>query len=197
MAQMSQAARRSNPSVARKARAKSSSRTAAPGAQTLEHRILLTATLCLLAFGAVMVYSSSSASSLLQGKGSGTAYLVKFVVYGTLGLILLRILARDGITRIQSLVGPLLAISFVLVLAVHIPHVGVSVNGARRWLGSGPLQFQPSELLKLALVLYGATLLARRPSACTTCASSAVLCSRSSARPACSSAPSPISARRW
>jgi cell division protein FtsW len=163
MAQMSQAARRSNPSVARKARAKSSSRTAAQGAQTLEHRILLTATLCLLAFGAVMVYSSSSASSLLQGRGSGTAYLVKFVVYGSLGLVAMRILARDGIARIQSLVGPLLAISFVLVLVVHIPHVGVSVNGARRWLGSGPLQFQPSELLKLALVLYGATLLARRP----------------------------------
>jgi cell division protein FtsW len=132
-------------------------------AQPLEHRILLTATLCLLAFGAVMVYSSSSASSLLQGKGSGTAYLVKFVAYGALGLLVMRILARDGISRIQSLVGPLLAISFVLVLAVHVPHVGVSVNGARRWLGSGPLQFQPSELLKLALVLYSATLLARRP----------------------------------
>jgi cell division protein FtsW len=123
----------------------------------------MTATLCLLAFGAVMVYSSSSASSLLQGKGSGTAYLLKFVVYGALGLLVMRILARDGIARVQSLVGPLLAVSFVLVLAVHIPHVGVSVNGARRWLGSGPLQFQPSELLKLALVLYSAALLARRP----------------------------------
>jgi cell division protein FtsW len=131
--------------------------------QTLEHRILLTATLCLLAFGAVMVYSSSSASSLLQGQGSGTGYLVKFVAYGALGLIVMRLLARDGIARVQSLVGPMLAVSFVLVLAVHIPHVGVSVNGARRWLGSGPLQFQPSELLKLALVLYSATLLARRP----------------------------------
>ena len=51
----------------------------------------------------------------------------------------------------------------MLVLAVHIPHVGVSVNGARRWIGPGPLQFQPSELMKLALVLYAATLLARRP----------------------------------
>jgi cell division protein FtsW len=131
--------------------------------QPLEHRILLTATLCLLALGAVMVYSSSSASSLLQGKGSGSAYLVKFVLYGALGLLVMRILARDGVARIQSLVGPLLAASFVLVLAVHVPHVGVSVNGARRWLGSGPLQFQPSELLKLALVLYGAALLARRP----------------------------------
>ncbi len=51
----------------------------------------------------------------------------------------------------------------MLVLAVHIPHVGVSVNGARRWIGPGPLQFQPSELMKLALVLYAATLLAKRP----------------------------------
>jgi len=163
---MSAAGRRSNPSAARNSRAKSATRAATADSargQPLEHRILLTATLCLLAFGAVMVYSSSSASTLLQGRGSGTGYLVKFVVYGALGLLVMRVLARDGIARVQGLVAPLLAVSFVLVLAVHIPHVGVSVNGARRWLGSGPLQFQPSELLKLALVLYSATLLARRP----------------------------------
>ncbi len=51
----------------------------------------------------------------------------------------------------------------MLVLAAHIPHVGVSVNGAQRWIGRGPLQFEPSELMKLALVLYVATLLAKRP----------------------------------
>jgi cell division protein FtsW len=129
----------------------------------LEHSLLLTATLCLLAFGVVMVYSSSSASTLLQGRGSGTGYLVKYVVYGALGLVVMRVLARDGIARVQSLVAPLLAVSFALVLAVHIPHVGVTVNGAKRWIGTGPLQFQPSELLKIALVLYGATLLARKP----------------------------------
>jgi cell division protein FtsW len=59
--------------------------------------------------------------------------------------------------------APLLFCSLALVLAVHIPHVGVSVNGARRWIGPGFLQFQPSELLKIALVLYCATLLASRP----------------------------------
>jgi cell division protein FtsW len=163
---MAGAGRRSKPATARESRVRASLRALAVDSsptQTLEHRILLTATFCLLAFGAVMVYSSSSASTLLQGHGSGTGYLVKFVVYGALGLIVMRVLARNGIARIQSLVGPMLAISFVLVVAVHIPHVGVSVNGARRWIGSGPLQFQPSELLKLALVLYGAALLARRP----------------------------------
>ncbi len=131
--------------------------------QPLEHRILLTATLCLLAFGAVMVYSASSATSLLQGQGTGSGYLVKYVMYGAIGLVLMRVLARDGVAKVQSITAPLLVISFVLVLAVHIPHVGVSVNGARRWIGPGPFQFQPSELMKLALVLYAATLLAKRP----------------------------------
>jgi cell division protein FtsW len=132
-------------------------------AQPIEHRILLTATLCLLAFGAVMVYSASSATSLLQGQGNGSGYLVKYLLYGAIGLVVMRLLARDGVARVQSLTGPLLAVSFVLVLAVHVPHVGVSVNGARRWIGPGPFQFQPSELMKLALVLYAATLLAKRP----------------------------------
>ena len=44
-----------------------------------------------------------------------------------------------------------------------VPGVGVTVNGATRWLGAGPFQFQPSELLKVALVLYAAQLLASRP----------------------------------
>jgi cell division protein FtsW len=131
--------------------------------QPLEQRILITATLCLLAFGAVMVYSASSATSLLQSGGTGSGYLVKYVIYGAIGLVLMRLLARDGVQKVQALTGPLLAVSFVLVLAVHVPHIGVSVNGARRWLGPGPFQFQPSELMKLALVLYGATLLAKRP----------------------------------
>jgi cell division protein FtsW len=125
--------------------------------------MLLTATLCLLAFGAVMVYSASSATTLLQGRGNGSGYLVRYLVYGSIGLLIMRLLAREGVGFLTRITGPLLGVSFVLVLAVHVPHIGVSVNGARRWLGTGPLQFQPSELMKLALVLYAAALLARRP----------------------------------
>jgi len=119
--------------------------------------------MCLLAFGAVMVYSASSATTLLRGQGNGSGYLVKYVMYGAVGLVLMHVLARDGVAKVQSITAPLLVTSFVLVLAVHIPHVGVSVNGARRWIGPGPFQFQPSELMKLALLLYAATLLAKRP----------------------------------
>jgi cell division protein FtsW len=125
--------------------------------------MLLTATMCLLAFGAVMVYSASSATTLLQGRGYGSGYLIKFIIYGAVGLVVMRLLARDGVAKVQSITGPLLAVSFFLLLAVHVPHIGVSINGARRWLGPSQLQFQPSELMKLALVLYSASLLARRP----------------------------------
>jgi cell division protein FtsW len=161
---MPTAPQRGAPSTVARERARG--RGAAKGAtsgQSLEYGILMTATMCLLAFGAVMVYSASSATTLLQGHGYGSGYLVKFIVYGAIGLAAMRVLARDGIAKVHRVTGPLLAISFVLVLAVHVPHVGVSVNGARRWIGSGPLQFQPSELLKIALVLYCAALLARRP----------------------------------
>ncbi len=148
----------------RAARRASASRRAASAQRPLEHRILLTATLCLLAFGAVMVYSASSATTLLRGQGNGSGYLIKYVVYGAVGLVAhARARARRRRESRGSITAPLLVASFVLVLAVHVPHVGVSVNGARRWIGPGQLQFQPSELLKLALVLYSATLLARRP----------------------------------
>jgi cell division protein FtsW len=158
------AARRARSSAGKQQKARKGARpTVERAGQTLEHRILLTATMCLLAYGAVMVYSASSATTLLQGRGNGSAYLIKFVVYGGLGLIVMRLLARDGVAKVHSITAPLLAVSFVLVLAVHVPHVGVSVNGARRWIGPGPFQFQPSEIMKLALVLYCATLIARRP----------------------------------
>ncbi len=148
---------------AKRARGKAKRRKKAPVEQTLEHRILLTATMCLLAFGAVMVYSASSATTLLQGRGNGSGYLIRFVLYGGFGLVAMRILARDGIAKVHAITAPLLAVSFVLVAASHVPHIGVSVNGARRWIGPSQFQFQPSELMKLGLVLYCATLLAKRP----------------------------------
>ena len=50
-----------------------------------------------------------------------------------------------------------------MLVLVMIPGIGVKVNGARRWLGPGPLQFQPSEIMKLALVLHVAAVISARP----------------------------------
>lgn len=131
----------------------------------VEYNILLTATLCLLAAGAVMVYSASSARTLLETGGDGTGYLVKYVIYGAIGLVVMQLLARGGgLEYVRRVTPALLAIAFVLLLAVKVPGIGVRINGAQRWLGAGPLQFQPSELMKLALVLYSVSLLAAHPS---------------------------------
>ncbi|MEJ7784656.1 MAG: putative lipid II flippase FtsW [Solirubrobacteraceae bacterium] len=139
----------------------------APSTKPLEYNILLTATLCLLAFGAVMVYSASSARTALQGGDAGTEYLIRYVAYGAVGLAALYAISRRGLDILTRITGPLLLVAFVLLVAVRIPGVGVSINGAQRWLGAGPLQFQPSEVAKLALLLYGVKFLAEKPSRVT------------------------------
>ncbi len=131
--------------------------------QPLEHRLLLTATFCLLAGGAVMVYSASSARTLLEGSGDGTSYLVKYLAYGAVGLVAMNVLSRHGLAHVRRFTPWLLGASFVLLVLVLIPGIGLEINGARRWLGAGPLQFQPSELMKLALILHSAGVLADRP----------------------------------
>jgi cell division protein FtsW len=131
--------------------------------QPLEHRLLLTATFCLLAGGAVMVYSASSARTLLEGQGDGTAYLVKYLAYGAVGLVAMHVLSKHGLGAARRYAPILLLIAFVLLIAVLLPGLGLRINGARRWLGAGPLVFQPSEVMKLALVLHCAVVLGARP----------------------------------
>jgi cell division protein FtsW len=129
----------------------------------VEYSILYTATLCLLAAGAVMVYSASSAESLLDGSGDPSYYLKRYLLFGLLGLGLLHVVSRHGLAAVRELTPLLLGAGFFLTVMAMLPGVGVTVNGATRWLAAGPVQFQPSELLKLALVLYAAQLLAARP----------------------------------
>jgi cell division protein FtsW len=134
-----------------------------PRKRPVEYSILYTATLCLLAGGAVMVYSASSAESLLSGSGDASYYLKRYVMFALVGMVVLQLASRHGLKVIRGLTPLLLMSSFALTVAVMLPGVGVTVNGATRWLGAGPLQFQPSEFLKVALVLYAAQLLAARP----------------------------------
>jgi len=130
--------------------------------------MLYTATLCLLAYGAVMVYSASSAESLLDGNGDPSYYLKRYLAFGAIGLILLHLLSRRGLGLVQRLTPLLLVGSLTLTVAAMLPGIGVTVNGATRWIAAGPFQFQPSELLKVAVVLYAVELLAARPAALET-----------------------------
>src|SRR5215210_663211 len=141
-----------------------------PRKRPVEYSILYTASLCLLAGGAVMVYSASSAESLLSGPGDPAYYLKRYVMFGLAGLVLLHLTSRHGLRVVRAATPLLLASSFALNIAIMLPGIGVTVNGATRWIGAGALQFQPSELLKVSIVLYAAQLLAGRPESVRTVA---------------------------
>jgi cell division protein FtsW len=128
-----------------------------------EYNMLLTATLCLLALGAVMVFSASSTTKVLSdgGLSDSAFYLKRTLMFGLLGLLVMHLVARFDLAAIRRLTGPFLLLSFFLLLVVLV--AGTSVNGSSRWIGSGFLQIQPSEVAKVALVLYAADLLAGKP----------------------------------
>jgi cell division protein FtsW len=129
---------------------------------TFENSMLRTATLCLIALGAIMVYSASSGTSLLS-HGDSFYFLKRYVASAVLGLVALSLMSRFGLEGLRRIAPTLLAVSFAGLVLVLLPGFGLEVNGARRWVGAGPLQIQPSELAKLALVLYAAGMIAARP----------------------------------
>jgi cell division protein FtsW len=143
-----------------KAASKAKRRAAALSA---EYNLLLTATLCLLALGAVMVFSASSTTRVLHdgGLSDSAFYLKRTLMFGAAGLVIMHLTARHGLRLVRDLTPAILAVS--LLLLVVVLGLGSNVNGASRWIGSGFLQIQPSELAKVALILYGADLLARKP----------------------------------
>ncbi len=125
--------------------------------------MLLTSTLCLLALGVVMVFSASSTTQLLGESGDSAFYLKRTLASVAIGLVGMRLLAAKGIAIAQRTTPLIVAIAFGLSIAVLLPGIGRSANGSQAWLGAGSLQFQPSELMKVALILFGASILARRP----------------------------------
>lgn len=128
-----------------------------------EQSLLITAMVALFAFGALMVFSASSASSALGAAGDSTFYLKRYLVLGLVGWLALRFCARVDLERVRQWTPAILVLAVALLMLVKLPGVGVEVNGARRWLGTSALRFQPSELAKLALVLYAAMLIAKDP----------------------------------
>ena len=147
-------------SKAKKGKAKKKRRAASLPA---EYNMLLTATLCLLAFGAVMVFSASSTTRILSNGGLSDSafYLKRTLLFGAVGLGIMHLTARHGLETVRRLTPAILGISLFLLLAVLFG--GNSVNGSSRWIGPSFIQLQPSELAKVALILYGADLLARKP----------------------------------
>ena len=123
-------------------------------------RLLLWSVLGLTTLGLVMVYSSSAVSA---GERLGDAfYFVKRqLVAGAAGLAAMFLSMRLGYRRLEGWAYPLLLLSLLAMILVLIPGIGHMAGGARRWIRLAGLGFQPSELAKLAIVIYLARSLAR------------------------------------
>jgi cell division protein FtsW len=121
---------------------------------------LLLVTLMLLTIGVVMLFSTSALQA--RDRYGDPYYLLKrqlaWMVFGGVGCV---VAASVPYQKLRGLCVPPLVISALLLIIVLIPHVGIKVGGARRWLGAGGMRFQPSEFAKLALVVWLAHWLAK------------------------------------
>lgn len=114
---------------------------------------LLFPVLLLVGMGIVMVYSASSALALKKF-GSDYFFLKKQAMFSLIGIVVLVVFSYIPFRIYRLLTYPGLAVGILLLAAVCFSGWGVSAGGASRWLQIGPLQFQPSELARLALVIY-------------------------------------------
>jgi len=124
--------------------------------------ILLVAVVAVLnVIGAVMVLSASSVSSLTD-YGSPWFFFLRQMLWTVVGLAAFVFAIRFDYHNWQRLVRPLLILSVILLCLVLLPGVGIYVSGARRWMGYGIFRIQPSEIAKLALLVYTADIVSRR-----------------------------------
>jgi cell division protein FtsW len=123
--------------------------------------LILGITALLLLLGLVMVLSTGSIRDLANGESPYSDFFHQLI--GVLvGIPTMWLAARSSPRALRAAAYPLLAISMIGLGLTLIHGVGQQVNGASRWIQIGPVQFQPSELAKLALLLWGADLLARK-----------------------------------
>ncbi len=160
------AASERRPSGSRSASADSSKHRALPWGERFEspattYYMLLSATAMLVVIGLVMVLSASSVTSYSANKSSYTVFLSQFqaAVIGVVGAF---VASRIPLITWKRLSVPLLAGAIFLQALVFVPGLGISVNGNRNWIQIAGQQIQPSEFAKVALVLFGATVLTKK-----------------------------------
>jgi cell division protein FtsW len=126
----------------------------------LEMQLLVFVSVALTLFGLVMVYSATSTRAALAN-ANPVSYLERQGAYAFIGFVLLVVASRTDFRKLRA-IAPTLVLT-ALGLCVVVLGIGARVNGARRWIGFGPAQFQPSEIAKLALVVWISAYLARKP----------------------------------
>lgn len=119
-------------------------------------KLLLFFMLLLLSFGALMIYSSTSVVTPLLAKKNITEfyYFKRHLFTMVLGVIAMFFAYKLKPSLLKRMAIPLLIFSFVLLILVFFPYIGVTAGGAKRWIRLWPTTFQPSEFVKLSMVIY-------------------------------------------
>jgi cell division protein FtsW len=117
---------------------------------------VLLVTVLLTGFGALMIYSCTSVITPVFAKRGVTEfyYFKRHMFTILIGFLFLFFACRVKLSFLQRSAVPLLVISFILLVLVFVPGIGVSAGGARRWIQLWPSTFQPSELVKLSMVIF-------------------------------------------
>ncbi|MGQ0678062.1 MAG: putative lipid II flippase FtsW [Actinomycetota bacterium] len=122
------------------------------------HFPLLLTTLAMVTIGLLMILSASSVEAYRQ-TGSAYSYFFRQSFGVAVGLALMALMARTDYRWLRDAARPFLALCIVMMVAVLIPGVGEARGGSSRWLMFGPVSVQPSEIAKLALVVFAAFIL--------------------------------------
>ncbi len=119
---------------------------------------LLTIILFLLASGLIMVLSASSPTALAEG-GSSYAYFLKQAIFAIMGIVAMFAISKIDYRIYKKFYVWAYIVAFILLAAVLV--IGTKINGARRWIFIGGLSFQPSELVKLCMIIFYAAVLTK------------------------------------
>jgi len=115
--------------------------------------MLFAATILLLSIGIIMVYSASQVTAY-ERLDDTFYYLKKQLLWALLGITAMVSVMKIDYWKYKKWAVPFLGVAFLLLIIVLLPGVGTNVKGAQRWLGAGPLRIQPSEVIKIALVIF-------------------------------------------
>ena len=135
-----------------------------PGELRWETRLLGVVTLILLAFGVAATYGAASLV-MVKGQNVGLEFAARQLTGAALGGLLLLWASRQDYYRWRTWAWPLLLVTVGLLLIPLLPftrHISPVLNGARRWVDLGPINFQPSELARLVVVVWCAMLASKK-----------------------------------
>ncbi|RZJ06722.1 MAG: cell division protein FtsW, partial [Haliea sp.] len=118
----------------------------------------------LVLFGLVMVYSASIAmpDNPKFARYAHTHFLMRHLLSLTCGFIAALVVFQIPMSTWEKAAPWLFVLSLLLLILVLVPFIGKGVNGARRWIALGFMNFQPSELAKFAVLLYAADYMVRK-----------------------------------